>query len=124
MLASNTSTLSVTELAATTRRAGRVLGLRWYSAVPGATLVEVTRTVLADPTVIDDVTGFVDQKIRAVAAHRSQYPIDPAMFPDSILREMFGVEYFIQVLPERELDASLLEPQSSAATSSNSAVEK
>jgi LmbE family N-acetylglucosaminyl deacetylase len=54
-----------------------------------------------------DVSDFVGAKIRATAAHRSQYPIDPTMFPDSILREMFGVEYFIQVLPERELDASL-----------------
>ena len=49
-----------------------------------------------------DVSAFVEHKIRATAAHRSQYPIDPSMFPDSILREMFGVEYFIQVLPERE----------------------
>ena len=56
-----------------------------------------------------DVSDFVDHKIRATAAHRSQYPIDPRMFPDSILREMFGVEYFIQVLPERELDTSLLD---------------
>ena len=56
-----------------------------------------------------DVTDFVDQKIRAVAAHRSQYPIDPSMFPDPILRELFGVEYFVQVLPERELATSLLE---------------
>jgi LmbE family N-acetylglucosaminyl deacetylase len=56
-----------------------------------------------------DVTDFVHHKIRATAAHRSQYPIDPRMFPDSILREMFGVEYFIQVLPERELDGSLLD---------------
>jgi hypothetical protein len=31
------------------------------------------------------------------------------MFPESILREMFGVEFFIQVLPERELDTSLLD---------------
>jgi hypothetical protein len=31
------------------------------------------------------------------------------MFPDPILREMFGVEYFIQVLPERELNTSLLD---------------
>ena len=50
-----------------------------------------------------DVSDFVGHKIRATAAHRSQYPIDPSMFPDPILREMFGVEYFIQVLPEREL---------------------
>jgi LmbE family N-acetylglucosaminyl deacetylase len=56
-----------------------------------------------------DVSDFVDHKIRATAAHRSQYPIDPTMFPDRILREMFGVEYFIQVLPERELDTSLLD---------------
>jgi hypothetical protein len=56
-----------------------------------------------------DVSHFVGHKIRATAAHRSQYPIDPRMFPDSILREMFGVEYFIQVLPERELHTSLLD---------------
>jgi LmbE family N-acetylglucosaminyl deacetylase len=56
-----------------------------------------------------DVSGFVGHKIRATAAHRSQYPIDPTMFPDSILKEMFGVEYFIRVLPERELRTSLLD---------------
>jgi LmbE family N-acetylglucosaminyl deacetylase len=56
-----------------------------------------------------DVSDFVGHKIRATAAHRSQYPIDPRMFPDRILREMFGVEYFIQVLPEPELRTSLLD---------------
>ena len=56
-----------------------------------------------------DVSDFVGHKIRATAAHRSQYPIDPSMFPDPILREMFGVEYFIRVLPERELHTSLLD---------------
>jgi LmbE family N-acetylglucosaminyl deacetylase len=61
-----------------------------------------------------DVSDFVGHKIRATAAHRSQYPIDATMFPDSILREMFGVEYFIQVLPERELDAFLLDDEASA----------
>ncbi len=56
-----------------------------------------------------DVSDFVGHKIRATAAHRSQYPIDPRMFPDPILRDMFGVEFFIQVLPEPELDTSLLD---------------
>ena len=56
-----------------------------------------------------DVSEFVGHRIRATAAHRSQYPIDPEMFPERILREMFGAEYFIQVLPERSLDASLLD---------------
>ena len=56
------------------------------------------------------MTDFVAHKIRATAAHRTQYPIDPGMFPASMLREMFGVEYFTQVLPERELGTSLLDP--------------
>jgi LmbE family N-acetylglucosaminyl deacetylase len=56
-----------------------------------------------------DVSDFVGHKIRATAAHRSQYPIDPGMFPEPILREMFGVEYFIQVLPEPELGTSLFD---------------
>ncbi len=56
-----------------------------------------------------DVSAFVGHKIRAVAAHRSQYPIDPILFPQHVLREMFGVEYFIQVLPERVLHTSLLD---------------
>ncbi|BCI90020.1 1D-myo-inositol 2-acetamido-2-deoxy-alpha-D-glucopyranoside deacetylase [Mycobacterium kansasii] len=56
-----------------------------------------------------DISDFVGHKIRATAAHRSQYPIDPTMFPDRILREMFGVEYFIQVLPEPELATSLFD---------------
>jgi LmbE family N-acetylglucosaminyl deacetylase len=58
-----------------------------------------------------DVSDFVGHKIRATAAHRSQYPITPEMFPESILREMFGVEYFIQVLPERELTSSLFDDE-------------
>jgi LmbE family N-acetylglucosaminyl deacetylase len=56
-----------------------------------------------------DVSDFVDHKIRATAAHRTQYPIDPNLFPRDILQEMFGVEYFIRVLPERELRTSLLD---------------
>lgn len=56
-----------------------------------------------------DVSEFVGHKIRATAAHRTQYPIAPSMFPDPILREMFGVEYFTQVLPERELRTSLFD---------------
>jgi LmbE family N-acetylglucosaminyl deacetylase len=56
-----------------------------------------------------DVSDFVDHKIRATAAHRTQYPIDPSLFPRDILEEMFGVEYFIRVLPEREFRTSLLD---------------
>jgi LmbE family N-acetylglucosaminyl deacetylase len=63
-----------------------------------------------------DVSDFVDHKIRATAAHRTQYPIDPTLFPRDILQEMFGVEYFIRVLPERELRMSLLDDEAGEAT--------
>jgi LmbE family N-acetylglucosaminyl deacetylase len=56
-----------------------------------------------------DVSAYVGHRLRATAAHRSQYPIDPDMFPPHIVQEMFGVEYFIQVLPERPLSGSLLD---------------
>jgi LmbE family N-acetylglucosaminyl deacetylase len=56
-----------------------------------------------------DVSDFVGHKIRATAAHRTQYPIDPDMFPEPMLREMFGVEYFVQVLPEPVLATSLFD---------------
>jgi LmbE family N-acetylglucosaminyl deacetylase len=63
----------------------------------------------ASVSTVIDVADFVGHKIRATAAHRTQYPIDPSMFPDPMLREMFGVEYFTQVLPEPSLHTSLLD---------------
>jgi LmbE family N-acetylglucosaminyl deacetylase len=76
------------------------------SATPG-----VVGEVDASVTTRIDVRDFVGHKIRATAAHRSQYPIDPTMFPAPLLQEMFGAEYFVQVLPERELTTSLLDDQ-------------
>ena len=59
------------------------------------------------PTTAIDVSTHVDQKIRAIAAHRSQFPIEPELFPQSMLHEMLGREYFVRVLPARELGADL-----------------
>jgi LmbE family N-acetylglucosaminyl deacetylase len=55
-----------------------------------------------------DVSDYVEQKVAAMSAHRSQYPITPDMFPISILREMLGKEYFVRVLPPREIETTLL----------------
>jgi hypothetical protein len=35
----------------------------------------------------------------AVAAHRSQYPIEPAILPLSIPQELMGQEYFVRIYP-------------------------
>jgi hypothetical protein len=42
-----------------------------------------------------------------MAAHRSQYPITPDMFPMPIMREMLGKEHFVRVLPAREVETTL-----------------
>ena len=42
------------------RRPGRVLGLHWFNPAPVMGLVEVVRTVVTDPAVIDDVEALVD----------------------------------------------------------------
>ena len=55
ILATNTSSLSVTAIAAATGRPGRVAGMHFFNPAPAMALVEVVGTVLAD----DGVTGAV-----------------------------------------------------------------
>lgn len=55
-----------------------------------------------------DVSDYVEQKIAAMAAHRTQYPITPDMFPMSMLRDMLGREHFVHVLPPRETETTLI----------------
>jgi LmbE family N-acetylglucosaminyl deacetylase len=54
-----------------------------------------------------DVSGHVEAKVGALCAYRSQFPLEPGMFPDFMLRELFGREYFIQVLPPRQAETEL-----------------
>ena len=46
-----------------------------------------------------DVSGQVMRKVGALSAYRSQFPLEPGMFPEFLLREMFGCEYFVAVPP-------------------------
>jgi hypothetical protein len=48
-----------------------------------------------------DVTAFVEHKVRAIACHRTQYPIELDMFPLPLLQDMMGHEYFVRVPLER-----------------------
>ncbi len=58
IFASNTSSLSITRMAATTGRPQRFMGLHFFNPVPLMKLVEVARTVLTEPGVEETVTGF------------------------------------------------------------------
>lgn len=55
ILATNTSSLSVTDIAVATGRPDRVLGMHWFNPAPVMALVEVVGTVLTDPAVLDQV---------------------------------------------------------------------
>jgi 3-hydroxybutyryl-CoA dehydrogenase len=58
ILASNTSSLSITELATFVKRAERVVGLHFFNPVPRMELVELVRTVHTDAAVLDGVDAW------------------------------------------------------------------
>jgi 3-hydroxybutyryl-CoA dehydrogenase len=58
IFASNTSSLSITEMAAFTQRPDRFLGLHFFNPVPVMKLVEVIRTIATDPKVNEEVVAF------------------------------------------------------------------
>ena len=55
ILASNTSSLAVTELAVRAGRPGKLVGTHFFNPAPVQELVEVVRTVVTEPEVIEDV---------------------------------------------------------------------
>ena len=58
ILATNTSSLSVTELSVATGRPSKVIGMHFFNPAPVMKLVEVVRTVVTEPSVVDDVEAL------------------------------------------------------------------
>ena len=56
--ASNTSSLSITEMAVATRRPERLVGLHFFNPVPIMKLAEVIRTIATDPKVYEDAAAL------------------------------------------------------------------
>jgi LmbE family N-acetylglucosaminyl deacetylase len=44
-----------------------------------------------------EMSSCIESKLAALAAHRTQFAIEPAMFPSSLLQELLGSEYFVRV---------------------------
>jgi len=80
ILASNTSTISITEIAAATKRPSKVIGMHFMNPVPVMTLVEVVKGLATDaetlnlvveaskklgktPVVVNDSPGFVSNRV-------------------------------------------------------------
>jgi len=82
VLATNTSALSVTELATGTSRPSRVVGLHWFNPAPVMDLVEVVQTVVTDPTVVEDVEALVARvgKTDVTAGDRAGFIANALLF--------------------------------------------
>jgi 3-hydroxybutyryl-CoA dehydrogenase len=61
ILATNTSSLSVTEISTANAHPGRVIGVHFFNPAPVQNLVEIIRTVVTEPQVLKDVTALVEQ---------------------------------------------------------------
>jgi 3-hydroxybutyryl-CoA dehydrogenase len=58
VFATNTSSLSVTEISAATSRPGRVLGVHFFNPAPVMRLIEIVRTVVTEPEVVEAVEAL------------------------------------------------------------------
>ena len=88
--------------------AGALPGAR-ASASPAAANVRAGQGVISS-----DVSNQVRLKVEALSAYRSQFPLEPDMFPHFLLQEIFGREYFMAAPAGRpaHLDEVPLEPVS------------
>ena len=82
ILASNTSSLSVTELSVHTGRPGRVVGMHFFNPAPVLRLVELVRTVVTEQDVVDDLKAFAAtlDKVPVVIGDRAGFIANALLF--------------------------------------------
>jgi len=83
VLASNTSSLSITEIAATASRPERVLGLHFFNPVPLMKLVEVIRALPTSDAAFEQARGFVEKlgKTAVVAQDTPGFVVNRLLVP-------------------------------------------
>jgi 3-hydroxybutyryl-CoA dehydrogenase len=92
ILASNTSSISITKLAATTRRPTKVIGMHFFNPVPTMKLVEVVRGLMTSeetyhivrelslrlektPVEVNDAPGFVSNRVLMPLLNEAMYAV-------------------------------------------------
>ena len=83
ILATNTSSISVTRLAANTDRPERFMGIHFMNPVPVMELVELIRGIATDDATFTEVTGFVKKlgKTIAVAEDFPAFMVNRILLP-------------------------------------------
>lgn len=66
ILATNTSCLSVVEMASATNRASQVVGMHFFNPVPVMKLVEVVRTIVSSDETVADAKAFAESLDKTV----------------------------------------------------------
>ncbi|MGY1821030.1 3-hydroxyacyl-CoA dehydrogenase family protein [Geodermatophilus sp. SYSU D00079] len=103
VLATNTSSLSVTELAAALERPARFLGLHFFNPVPASKLVEVVVARETDPDLVGTASGWVRALGKTDVVVR-----DSPGFASSRLGVLLGLEA-IRMLEEGVADAEAID---------------
>jgi len=82
ILATNTSSLSVTEISVATQRPRRVVGMHFFNPAPVQEFVEVIKTVVTEPHVVEDVSALARRlhKSPVVAADRAGFIANALLF--------------------------------------------
>jgi 3-hydroxybutyryl-CoA dehydrogenase len=83
ILATNTSTLPVVEMAIATNRPERVCGIHFFNPAPAMGLVEVVRTLLSSEETIAEATAFAEAcgKSPVVVEDRAGFIVNGLLFP-------------------------------------------
>jgi len=83
ILASNTSSISITELMTATRRPTRFLGLHFFNPVPLMKLAEVVRTVVTEPEVVQLGLDFARRlgKTPVLTTDRAGFIVNRLLIP-------------------------------------------
>ena len=82
ILATNTSSLSVTEISVSTNRPSKVVGMHFFNPAPVLKLVEVIGTVVTDESVLADLKDFAEQlgKMPVVVGDKAGFIANALLF--------------------------------------------
>lgn len=106
IFASNTSSLSITELSVRTSRPSRVVGMHFFNPAPVQPLVELVRTVVTEPDVVDDVYALAERlgKSPVVCGDRAGFIANNLLF--TYLNQAVGM-FEARYAGREDLDAAM-----------------
>ncbi len=106
ILASNTSSISITKLGAATRRADKVIGMHFFNPVPVMALVEIVRGLATSnetfqavrelamklgktPVEVNDAPGFVSNRVLMPLLNEAMYAVMEGVATPEAVDEVF-----------------------------------